>query len=213
MKQYSTLIFDFNGTLVDDLDLCLDILNRMLVSNGHEPVTKQQYLDVFNFPIRDYYAAVGFDLEGKEPFEELAKVFDAEYRAQFPSLSLFGDVMKVLSRFEKKYRLMVLSATKQKELENQVRFLGIDKYFSALIGIKDIYAFSKVSAGQNYFDKHPELKQEQVLFIGDTLHDAEVAKALHGDCVLVARGHQSRKRLEKAAPVVDTLEDLIPLLG
>ena len=38
MKQYSTLIFDFNGTLVDDLDLCLDILNRMLISNGHEPV-------------------------------------------------------------------------------------------------------------------------------------------------------------------------------
>ena len=42
-----TVIFDFNGTILDDLDLCLDILNKMLKSEGLEEVSKRKYKDIF----------------------------------------------------------------------------------------------------------------------------------------------------------------------
>jgi phosphoglycolate phosphatase-like HAD superfamily hydrolase len=53
-----------------------------------------------------------------------------------------------------------------------------------------------------------------VLLVGDTAHDAEVARELGVDVVLVAGGHQSRKRLEATGElVVDGIEALFGVEG
>ncbi len=72
------IFFDFNGTIIDDLDLCLDLLNKMLIKKNHKPITKERYLDIFTFPVKKYYIKAGFDLP-KDNFEELADFFIEQY--------------------------------------------------------------------------------------------------------------------------------------
>lgn len=208
-----TIVFDFNGTLIDDLDICLKLLNEMLIEKGHPGnIDKKKYLSIFTFPVIDYYTASGFHFP-EDDFPALAKEFDQSYRDAFPSLSLFPDVKEVLSFFKGKKKLIVLSATKQDNLEEELKITGIYDYFDAVIGIKDIYGRSKIAEAKEFFSKHDQNLNE-VVFVGDTLHDDEVAKEIGGKSILVARGHQSKERLLKAkdATVLDSLKELETIL-
>ncbi len=205
----NTLVFDFNGTLIDDLDICLELLNKMLKEKGHEGnISKEKYLSIFTFPIIDYYTESGFRFP-KDDFPSLAKEFDIDYRNAFPNLKLFSDVKEVLAYFHKKKRLIVLSATKQDNLEEELKMNGIYDYFDAVIGIKDIYGRSKVGEAKEYFSK-TNINPEEMTFIGDTLHDDEVAKEIGGKSILVARGHQNKERLSSAkdAIILNSLKEL-----
>ena len=61
MKEVKTVIFDFNGTILDDLDLCFNILNKMLNMYNHPSISKGRYLDIFTFPVIEYYKKAGFN--------------------------------------------------------------------------------------------------------------------------------------------------------
>lgn len=65
--------------------------------------------------------------------------------------------------------------------------------------------------------KEKNIKGEEVLFVGDTLHDLEVAKAMHASCMLVSCGHQSVQVLKKGGvsiiPNVYALSDLLENLN
>ena len=55
------IFFDFNGTIINDLDLCLDLLNQILTKQNKRNLSMEEYKNVFTFPIRDYYIAAGVD--------------------------------------------------------------------------------------------------------------------------------------------------------
>ncbi len=187
----------------------MELLNKMLIEKGHKGnITREKYLSIFTFPIIDYYSAAGFDFP-EDDFPSLAKEFDLDYRNAFPSLKLFSDVKDVLSFFNNKKRLIVLSATKQENLEEELKMNGIDVFFDEVIGIKDIYGRSKVAEAKDYFSKS-SIDPKDVVFVGDTLHDDEVSKEIGGHSVLATRGHQSKDRLSRAkdAILIDSLEEL-----
>ncbi len=207
-SQY--LVFDFNGTLIDDIDICLFLLNKMLKEKGHDGnISKERYLSLFTFPIIDYYVASGFVFP-EDDFPALAKEFDKDYCDSFKDLKLFPDVKEVLSYFKKKgKKLIILSATKQSTLEIELKEKGVHDFFDAVIGIKDIYGKSKVNEAIEYFSKE-KIDMNEVTFIGDTLHDNEVAETLHGSSILISRGHQNKERLltAKNALVIPSLKEL-----
>lgn len=197
-----TLVFDYNGTLIDDRWLCLELLNKMLRSSGHPEVSEERYLEIFTFPIIDYYRKAGFLFppEGKDDFDGLAKGFDQEYRVRFKECSLFPDVIETLTKYRGRKRLILLSATKTSSLIEQAKTLGILSYFDGVIGIGDIFAKSKLEEAKLYFSLHSEIDLASTLFIGDTVHDVEVGKALKGQTAVVSRGHQSKKVLLASHP-------------
>ncbi len=204
------IVFDFNGTLIDDIDICLFLLNKMLKEKGHDGnIEKDRYLSIFTFPIIDYYESAGFKFP-EDDFPQLAKEFDLDYRNGFNDLKLFDDVVEVLDFFRKKNKkLIILSATKQSSLDEELKQKGIYDFFDTVIGIKDIYGRSKVEEAIAFFSSK-NIDMNDVVFIGDTLHDNEVAERLQGHSILVARGHQSKERLQGAsnALIVDTLKEL-----
>ena len=87
MKKVNTIIFDFNGTILDDLDLCFNTLNKMLNMYNHPSITLDRYLDIFTFPVINYYRKAGFDFD-KEPFDELAPIFMDIYQPNSLKCSL-----------------------------------------------------------------------------------------------------------------------------
>jgi len=213
-KQVENIVFDFNGTIIDDVDLCFNLLNKLLTLQNHKTVSKETYLEIFGFPIIDYYKKAGFEFDnGKDDFKKLSIIFTNDYYSQFNTIKMFDDVINTLEYLNKKYNLYILSATRQDLLDTAVNNLKITKYFKGIIGIKDIYGHSKLDIGREYFKSH-NIDTTKTVFVGDTIHDDEVAKNLNGISILIARGHQNKNILLKAKPfmIFDNLTDLEKIL-
>ncbi len=202
------LIWDFNGTLLDDVQLGIDAIN-VLLARRDLPIleSREAYQRHFRFPIIDYYADLGLDVS---QYDSLAWEWMKEYLARVPDAPLMPHAMDMLEEARKQgIPQVLLSATEQSQLEMQVDQLGIAPYFRAILGQSDIYAASKVDRAKAYFAG----RDEKLLLVGDTDHDFQTAKAIGSDCILCAAGHQSRAQLEQlGATVIDDLSGLLSYL-
>ena len=73
--KYTHIIWDFNGTILSDMQICIDSVNEMLSRRELETIPDiEAYRRIFDFPVIDYYRRLGFDFS-KEPYEELAKTW------------------------------------------------------------------------------------------------------------------------------------------
>ncbi len=206
-------MWDWNGTLLDDVQTCVDSINQMLRRRNLEELSTDRYRSVFGFPVKDYYEKVGFDFSA-EPFDVMAVEFIDLYRQKLPFSRLFPEVRDTLEHLHKKeYRQFVLSAMEQQMLESSLVQKGIRHYFEMVAGTGDHFAHGKDDAAQwlaGHLNGHPY----SVLLIGDTVHDFEVAKGQGWQCVLVTNGHQIADRLSSlGCTVVDKMEELGNLLN
>ena len=102
----------------------------------------------------------------------------------------------------------ILSAAHQTALEAGTAHFAIQGYFDQLLGTDNIYAEGKVHRAKQWIQQCP-WKAEEILLIGDTLHDFEVAQSIGVPCLLLAAGHCQRHRLEETqSPVLDSLNEL-----
>ncbi len=209
---YTDLIWDFNGTLLDDVDACLKSANDLLRAHGlKELECVTNYRALFGFPIIDYYRRMGFDFE-KLSYADLAVEWVTLYRKHSMGAGLFATVKPTLEKVAQKgIRQWILSATERGMLEDQVCELGIRSYFEDILGLDNIQAHSKEALGVQWRAAHPNAS---VLFVGDTDHDASVARAMKADCILLTTGHQLPAVLAAANPlaVADSLEDILMVL-
>lgn len=198
------VLWDWNGTLLDDLTYAIGVRNRTFPAFGLPRIgSVAEYHRQFTFPVRRYYERAGVT---DETFVAVAHAWMAEYVRGFDAVPLHGDAVETLARFAAAgVRQAVLSATRRDMLESQIARFPIRAYFTDVLGLSDIYARSKEAVGLDYLARCG-VPAASTLMIGDTLHDAEVARAMGTGCVLVARGHQSRETLLTAGvPVMDTL--------
>jgi phosphoglycolate phosphatase len=205
-----TLFWDFNGTILDDARLCHDILVRMLHEVGRPTVTFEEYLDIFTFPVRDYYAKV-YDLEAVS-FDVLAKRFIDLYKPESLKVPLTeGAVGTIKAVKAMGYRNVLLSASEINNLKEQLNHFGIGYLFDDVLGTSDIHAGTKTDIALDHVRNHP-FDKKRSLMVGDTLHDAEVADAIGCDIVLYTGGHQSKKRLA-AHHTIDRITDVLGILS
>ena len=207
-----TVIWDFNGTILDDLILCLNILNQMLVRRNLPVQSREAYLDEFDFPVIDYYRKVGFDFAA-EPYSELAQEYMDEYQPASFGCPLRSRVLEGLAEIRSRgYRQIMLSATKRDFLLQQTDYFGITGYFDHVIGLSDIFGRSKLEMAKSWFGSQG-LQTEQAVLIGDTTHDFDVATAIGCRCLLLEGGHNSRRRLlATGSPVLADLADVLTMV-
>lgn len=206
------IFFDFNGTILNDVDLCINILNEMLTLKKLKTVSKEEYLEIFTFPIKEYYKNAGFDFS-EYSFEELANYFIEKYQAASYECSLYPYLKEILVSLRKKgYHLVVLSASEINNLMLQLNKFELTSYFDDILGTSDIYAKSKEEIAYNYVNKH-HLNAKDLIFIGDTLHDFEISKKLNGKAILVDFGHQSHYKLKSSgAKIISSFLELENIL-
>lgn len=207
-----TVIWDWNGTLLDDLDLSLNSVNILLEERNLPTLSVERYKEIFKFPVIEYYKEAGFDFD-KEPFEVPAKQYVRIYRDGVSSVKLFPDVADTLTYLKDKgYRLIVLSAMRDDNLKLMIDYVGITHFFDGIFGIKDNYAREKISLGKQLVNEL-DLNPSECLMVGDTLHDAEVSEHCGFNCILYTGGHVSRQRLAmKNLQMIDRLEELKNIL-
>lgn len=207
--KYKYIIWDWNGTILDDLQINFEVENALLSRRGRTLIKDlEEYQEKFQFPIIKFYESLDFDLEN-ERFEDIAREYVLEFDERFYELEIFPDAESVIREFKYKgIEQIILSQTEQRWLEKQVRVHDIDYLFTELLGAKDIYVKGKVAIALEWITRN-DIDPAQVLMVGDTLHDFEVAENIGCDCILIARGHQSKERLlETGVPVLDSIEEL-----
>jgi phosphoglycolate phosphatase len=211
--RYKTIIWDWNGTLLNDIEASLKSVNKILADNNMELLNRDSYREVFGFPVKSYYEKVGFDFE-KQDWDSVAYDYINTFISEMPYTKLFDDAQSTLedckTRGVKHY---ILSAMEHKQLLKDVDRQGLNKYFEAIYGIGDIYAFSKLELGVKFLSENT-IDKASTIMIGDTIHDYELALSMGIDCILYAKGHQNRARLEATnCPfIVESLKEIAEIL-
>lgn len=205
--KYTHVIWDFNGTLLNDVEIGIQSINVLLSRRGMPTLdTEEAYRKVSGFPIIDYYKRLGFDFS-KEPYDKVAVEWVDQYTSRMDLAPLYDGVFPMLSLVrEKGIGQVLLSASELEMLMGQAKTLGIVEWFDEILGMDNVYAHGKLSLGKRWREEHPDAV---ALFVGDTDHDFEVARAMGADCVLFSGGHQSYDRLARlGCPVIRRISDL-----
>ncbi len=210
LENYNHIIWDWNGTLLNDVELCAGIMNMLLTQESLPNISIQKYKSIFTFPVIDYYKIAGHTFE-KTSFEVLGKQFMDEYELQKNNCKLFPGVSELLLELQSKnIQQHLLSAYEQNNLNNILEYFGINNYFQHIFGLDNIYAGGKSHLAQDLAMKiRSNGAAGNILLIGDTIHDYEVAKEINSDCILLSHGHQDEERLLKLGiPVVHDISEL-----
>lgn len=209
MIMSKQLIWDWNGTLFNDVDLCVESINYLLASEQLPTLAdKEAYRRVFRFPIITYYQSVGFDFN-QYSFDELAIKYMDYYQPRSLTCSLYENALECLKYYHKQgYVQILLSASKEAYLMNQLKQFSIQHMFHRILALDNIHAYSKAELAVNYM-KENDITPEDLVFIGDSVHDYEVAQNVGASCILIANGHEHKERLKKTdAIVIDSIGEL-----
>ena len=189
LKHKSHILWDWNGTLLDDLELCAGIMREMMVEHGLDPISLDEHRKKFRLPVEDFYKDLGFDL-GRVEFKHLAEDFVKKYRERFHLCRLFQGTSDLLASLQKAgKRQAVLSAAREKELHYLVQHFELSGFFDLVFGLADSHAISKVERGKELLEQW-KAPREKAILVGDMDHDRDVAKALGIEILLVDNGHQ-----------------------
>lgn len=208
MLEIKNIIWDWNGTILNDIELSINCINKVLSQRNIPELTHEKYSQIFGFPVKDYYLRAGLISEN-ESFEIAAKEFIDLYHSHWDNCSVFEEAKATLDIFKQLNKnQFILSAMENNSLQNQVKYFGLNKYFIHIQGIDNHFASSKVEIGKLLIDKQ-NIKPTETLLIGDTTHDYEVAQHLGVKCLLISNGHQNFNRLnEVTSDVLPSLEFL-----
>jgi phosphoglycolate phosphatase len=210
MEKPKHIIWDWNGTLQNDVLAAVAGINFLLEQRGMPLVDIQKHRELFSFPARNYYIALGFDLE-KENWDEMSNTFIKAFLAE-PSTNLFDWTIPTLTYFrERGIGMSVVSAAEQNTLTKTVDQYGILHYFDNIVGLTDHGAGSKAENAKRLI-KQLNIAPNEIILVGDTSHDKEVADFVGCNCILVESGYESRERLLKnGTTVLPSIKELTTL--
>ena len=209
--KYKNVVWDWNGTLLDDVKVSVDTINVMLERKHLGRLTVEEYRSVFGFPVKPYYESIGFDFS-RDDWDAVSRDFVNIYNDLAKNVELTPGIVPVLEGIKRQgVHQYVLSALKEDLLIGMLERFGIREYFEGVCGSNNIYADGKVARGMEMLRMFPIFPEETVM-VGDTLHDAEVAEALGFDFRLYAGGHNSAERLAEKGNVLPRMDALLEIV-
>lgn len=211
ISGYKHIIWDFNGTLLNDTDHVISVMNTMLSRRSLHGINRDLYSELFDFPVINYYLKLGFDFE-LENYADVAAEFVDEYFAKGFICNLQEGLPEILKKIQDKgISQSILSASNRNHLIEYLSVLGISDYFILIGALDDILGGSKANAGKVHLSQLG-IDPLHILYIGDTTHDFMVADELGCDHLLVANGHHSKKRLATVTSrIIDTLGSIMSI--
>ncbi len=210
--RYTDIVWDWNGTLLCDVDAALASVNDMLRRRGSDEIDIERYRECIGVPIIRFYEQV-FNLQN-EDYPSLIAEYNEGYLLHLKECSLTSGVPEILQKIaDSGARQIIVSSCEKNQLLESVKRYGIDGYFDAVIGSDDFFAGSKIEKAQDWFLANSSANT-RALVIGDLAHDKELALAIGADCVLLSCGHEHRARLEEAGvPVYNNVHNIWKIIA
>ena len=213
IKNIRNIVWDWNGTILDDISLCVESINVLLEARGKVPVSIETYKRIFGFPVKDYYERAGFNFD-QENFEIPATQFMDLYNKSRNLCQLTAGAVETIQSFHAKgLRQFILSASETTTLHEMLNNHNLNNYFEDIYGLDNHYANGKENVAMRMVRKL-NLEADQTILVGDTCHDAEVAQKTGWKCILFSGGHYPKNRLKvcNSSIIIDKIKDIEKLL-
>jgi phosphoglycolate phosphatase len=205
MASEKHILWDWNGTLLNDTQAALDTLNIMLRRRGAPEIEMEFYRDNFAFPVKPFYSSIGMALEN-EDWDKLAEEYHDIYAVQPKSLN--SRALEALSLVrDAGSRQSIISALRQDLLDAATGRYGVSGFMEHIYGVDNLDGSSKIDRARLLLSAIRRESDDEIVIIGDSLHDFEVARELGVSCVLCSQGSHAGWRLAKVAPTGETLAE------
>ena len=204
------IIWDYNGTVINDVDASVAAVNDMLTSRGLPTTTKTEYTDTVSLPLDKYYSGLGIT---DADMSKLSQEFRKYCKKHENLINVFSDFYIVIEQaINLGIKNILISSLYNEFLFSDLEKHDLIKYFDKIIGMNDTLVGSKFENAKTYI-KQNELNPNNILFVGDLISDAQIAKKLGAKCVLIPNGHNSKQRcLLQEVTVLESLKCLIKYL-
>jgi phosphoglycolate phosphatase-like HAD superfamily hydrolase len=204
------LVWDWNGTLLDDLSLVVTSTNEAFAAVGGRSVDADEHRRVFRRPVAEFYAEILERAVDRSEFEQLDRIFHDAYRLGLTTISLAADAKTAIKSWPGSQSL--LSMWFHEELVPALETYGLTGLFTRVDGLRTEVG-GDLKAG--HLDRHLtelDVPGEQAVLIGDSLDDAVAADAVGAAVVLYTGGFTDPVRLRASGrPVADSLVEAVQL--
>ncbi len=207
MKEYSTIVWDFNGTLIDDVNAALLSVNDMLRKRNQPEIDLLRYKWAVDSPISKFYDKIF--IPGTVDLNRDCYEFDEGYERHLSKNPIMNGALQIVRHFHDIGKTqVVISASQIDKVRNRLKEISLFEYFDDILARKDLMAKDKLYLAERYFSEH-EITPSKTLVIGDCVADFQMAEALSCDCVLTTQGHQGREEFKATtATIIDSLLEL-----
>lgn len=222
-KHMKTIIFDFDGTIVDTLHIVFKCLNKSLIKIGYKPIEELGYLKERNL------SNVIKESVGWNHFWQFWKIFTLNKLGKIAKKCLnkeaenikpFDGIKEVLEKLSQNYRVVIITSNLEEVVENVLNKYGIKLNKE---GNNKDYIFSSSSISGKIFGKHKVIEEflkqhglnkDEIIYVGDEIRDIQACKKIGVEIIAVCWGYNSKKFLEKEKPdyLIDKPEELLKIL-
>ncbi|WP_406014662.1 HAD hydrolase-like protein [Streptomyces sp. NBC_00984] len=212
-KHRTHLVWDWNGTLLDDNDAVVGATNAAFGEVGLEPITLEQYREMYCIPIPLFYERLMGRLPTEAEWERMDGIFHRYYTEQRAACGLTEGAEELLTQWQLAGRSQsLLSMYGHDQLVPVVRGYGIERRFVRVDGRTGPSGGSKARHMERHIAALDGISAEHTVVIGDAVDDAVAAAHVGAKAVLYTGGSHSRASLEAAGvPVVDSLAEAAQL--
>ncbi|MEH1099999.1 HAD family hydrolase [Micromonospora sp. CPCC 205561] len=204
------LVWDWNGTLFNDLSLVVASTNVAIASVGGPTVTADEHRVRFRRPVADYYAELLGRAVDDDAFGRLDRIFHDAYRTGLTTCQLAQDATVAMAAWPGSQSL--LSMWFHEELVPTVWTYGLAGHFVRVDGLRASVGGDRKAESLRRHLAELGVDGRDVVLIGDSVDDADAAVSVGGRAVLYTGGFTDPARLRAAGhPVADTLTEAVAL--
>lgn len=200
------MAFDWNGTIVADTEVTLRANNEVLKHFGFKPISLGQYRKHYDVPIRKYWISLGldpnfFDQHAKEQERIFLSKFEPEEK-RVRTRTGAKQILEYLKR--QQIECLIFSNHIIPHIEARLEGLGIKKYFSKVLARPQHNRDHQHKKFKDQFlrdyIKAKKLTMKEIVIVGDTVEEIEIAKNFGCHSVAITGGHNSTLRLKAMRP-------------
>nr|WTB31612.1 HAD hydrolase-like protein [Streptomyces sp. NBC_00830] len=212
-KHRTHLVWDWNGTLLDDNTAVVGATNAAFAEVGLEPISLEQYREMYCIPIPRFYERLMGRLPTEAEWERMDGIFHRYYVEQRVACGLTEGAEELLAQWQLAGRSQsLLSMYVHEQLVPVVRGYGIERHFTRVDGRTGPSGGSKAQHMERHLAAMDGVSPDHTVVIGDAVDDAVAAAHVGARAVLYTGGSHSRSSLEEAGvPVVDSLGEAVAL--
>jgi len=188
------IIFDFDGTLADTIDILLSITNRLSAEFGFKSATKEELAQLSNLTSWELLKYSGISIF---KFPLLIRKLKAELRSEIPTIKLFPGIKEVLLELKKLgFQLGIITSNSRENVLASLENKGLQDTFTF------IYSGSTFGKHKviNKWLKKEHINAEEVVYVGDEIRDIDAARKTGIKVVAVGWGFNSQEALAAHSP-------------
>lgn len=206
------IVWDWNGTLLDDLHVVIEAANVSLGQLGAGPIDEDGYRNHFTRPVRAFYDSLFGRLVTDPEWDLLNDTFHTEYYARVDRAHLTVDTLTALDHTDRHgWGQSLLSMSPQDWLADVVGRKGVTGRFTLVDGLDGVTGGHKAAHLQEHLDSQG-LDPTQTVVVGDTPDDAVAARTVGAHPILYNGGSHHLPHLETMqAPIAHSLVEAVAI--